>query len=339
MRVWSKSIVCVLAPAVITGLAACSTHPLPDDLSRETSTSIIHNIRCEAKGEVRRQVESLLVQSRSAAVRALAPEKVIEKLATIRAQDPALADTIERYSATAIAYGFEFHITENNNNSASALFSIPFVAAKAPTDRGSFSLGLSGGANLTREAERSIKMVENFKELAALDCSQAVQQRANLLYPITGSIGMAEVIKTFLKLGESGVGGPTPTTGADATFSDHVTFTTKLQGKVTPTIALAPLHDSFRLVNATASIGAERTDVHDMLVTLVFPKTGAPPGRASLGVRSRAGFEPGIFEDTKRRAAEELCIQSALAREDDEGIVRLSAPERYCIDDFSRFTR
>lgn len=333
MRIRSRGVISILGLSVVTGLAACSTHPLPDDISRETSVSIIRNIRCEARDEFIRQVALLLSRSRSAAVRAANPEDVINRPQSISALDPVIAATATNFADSVIAYKFTFHITETNKNSASLSFSLPFVASKPPTDRGNFGLGVSGGVHQTRDANREITMVESFLELTQLDCTKASEPRENLLYPITGTIGMNEVVATFLRLGTSGAGASMPGQTAfkiehpgEPQFSDTLRFTTDIAVGAKPKIMLSPMGQAFQLTQASADLSAGRTDIHELLVTLKFPLMRGIGG--AFIARSGAERTKNI-EATKRRAAEELCVQSALALED-EGVVRASAPESYC---------
>ena len=331
MRIRSRGIFSIFGFTVLTGIAACSTHPLPDDISRETSVSIIRNIRCEARDEFIRQVARLLSRSGSATVRAANPENIIDRPESINAHDPVIAGTVAKFAGSAIAYQFKFDITETNNNSASLSFSLPFIASNPPADRGNFGLGLSGGIHQKREAKREIKMVEGFQELAHLDCTKASERRANLLYPLTGTIGMNEVIATFLKLGTSGAGVSKPGQIAlqiegEPQFTDTLTFTTTISVGATPKIVLSPVGQAFQLTQASANLSADRKDIHELVVTLKFPEMRGIGG----AFFARSGIErENIIEATKRRAAEELCVQSALALED-EGIVRASAPEVYC---------
>ena len=44
---------CISALAFALSGAGCAIHPLPDDVSRETTFSIVQNIRCEAKAQVK----------------------------------------------------------------------------------------------------------------------------------------------------------------------------------------------------------------------------------------------------------------------------------------------
>ena len=333
MRIGLRGIISIFGSTVVTGLAACSTHPLPDDISRETSVSIIRNIRCEARDEFIRQVARLLSRSGSAAVRAANPENIIDRPESIKTHDPVIAGTVAKFTVSAIGYSFKFNITETNNNSASLSFSLPFIASNPPADRGNFGLGLSGGIHQKRDANREITMVESFLELAHLDCTKASEPPANLLYPITGTIGMNEVIATFLQLGTSGAGVSKPGQTAlniehpgEPQFTDTLTFTTDIGVGATPKIVLGPVGQAFQLTEASADLSAGRRDFHELVVTLKFPEMQGIGG----ALFARTGTErENIVEATKRRAAEELCVQRALALED-EGIVRASAPERYC---------
>jgi hypothetical protein len=74
-----------------SGLAGCSIHPLPDDVTRVSTYDIAQQIRCEAA-------------------------RAIKELAPV-------------YSQSVIGYEFEFHITEKNNASAGATLTHPFLKA------------------------------------------------------------------------------------------------------------------------------------------------------------------------------------------------------------------
>ena len=72
-------------------MSACATHPIPDDVTRDSTLNIVKKIRCEAR-------------------------KAIEE------HDPKRV-----FDAIEIAYNFKFTITENNNAGGSAIFSLPFT--------------------------------------------------------------------------------------------------------------------------------------------------------------------------------------------------------------------
>ena len=84
MGILSRLAIIGLAPA----LAACSIHPLPEDVTRKATYDIVEQIRCEARR--------------------------------------AVAEYARSYTTASIAYEFEFDITEDNNASADVTALIPF---------------------------------------------------------------------------------------------------------------------------------------------------------------------------------------------------------------------
>src|SRR3990170_1504123 len=192
-----RIIVVGIACLLIAVAPGCSVHPLPGDITRDTTFAIIHNIRCEARAEVKDHLQALLLRSPSVLVQSIDPEDALENLEKVRAHDPESASTIKRYSLSAIAYLFTFDITENDDaTKGSAHFALPW-------NHGKFTLDLTGELTKERIGSRKIGVVETFEELDQLDCSEASQQRRNLVYPITGSIGMAETVDSFFRLAES----------------------------------------------------------------------------------------------------------------------------------------
>jgi hypothetical protein len=318
---------------LVVSVVGCAIHPLPDDISRETTYSIIHNIRCEARAEIKSEVQALLMTSSSASVRAIDAEDVLENLDKIRKLDQDIGDKINKYRLSAIGYLFTFKITENNDaKNGKVNFILPL------TD-GLFTLDFEGGVEKKRDSDRKIGIVETFEELDGLDCTNVSHPESNLAYPITGSVGMAEVVDSFLKLAES--------VGSNKKFNDTLTYTTEIKAGVNPKLELKPVDNRFRLKTASANFDVSRKDVHELYVTLTFPveppaddkavrKFVSPKGLRSLAEGPPEEIVP-YTDETKKKAAEELCIQQALIREQQTGIVRLEAPEEYCKDDYSRY--
>jgi hypothetical protein len=315
------------------GGAGCSAHPLPDDISRETSYSIIQKVRCEAKAQVKEEVRALLMHSHSPAVQSLEPEKVLLKLDIVRKNDSAIADIIDKYKASVIGYAFTFTINEKDDNGGSADFRLPFSSS-------TFTLNLVGKANKDRTSDRKIDVVETFAELADLDCSETSGPSRNLLYPITGSIGMGEIVHSYLNLSETLRLGP-ETKVPQRIFVDTLKFTTDLQATATPSIELKRFPKSkFSLEKSSGTFFVDRHDFHQVIVTLIFPVLRVAEDQGSVRrsvspelLRSEA---PAVYDETKKLASEELCIQRALSREQQTGIVRYEAPEVYCRKDVQR---
>lgn len=285
--------------------AACSIHPLPDDVTRSSTFDIVQKIRCEARdavGEVGLTPRGRL--SYSSAWGEGGQHGPLTVATTRGWLYPGL-----QYAA--IGYSFQFAITESDNGSGSALFAFPF-------SNGTFSLGLSAGEDKRRKNDRSFDLIEDFAQLLA-DRSLACEPgEKNWKYPITGEIGLKEVVETYLRLsglkifnkpegggsggssgggGGSGGGGSGGSSGGGGSggggsssrvrdiyeFTDELTFTTTHNASVQPSVSLRAVPSDFRLTNASAAFGARREDIHSVTLAL---KAKPAPGPGAGGARS-----------------------------------------------------
>jgi hypothetical protein len=268
-----------------TVVAACSIHPLPEDFSRSTTFDIVQKIRCEARdavGEV-----------------ALTPKGRVSFISARDAVQPLSVETARGWLSpglqyAAIGYSFKFTITEADNGSASGLFQFPF-------SNGTFSLGVNAGEDKKRKNDRSFDLVEDFAQLlsdSGLICGPG---NKNWKYPITGEIGVREVIETYIRLSGLKIFNlPTPSSTSKVRdvyeFTDELTFTTTYNASVQPSVTLRPVPHDFRLVNASGNFGARREDIHG--VTLALKAKPAPvPG--TRGARFLLDGGPAGSADTK----------------------------------------
>jgi hypothetical protein len=238
-------------------VAGCSIHPLPDDVSPETTQRIVLNIRCEAKMAVRQRIAEALERTGDPRLMGIPPEDVARRIQDVHRFDTKLAHKFEKYFGSVIGYDFDFEIDEDNVKTAEAGFLWPFLKG------GAFSLDVDAHAKRHRTGHREFKMVETFEKLDLLDCRDYEQPPERRVYPITGSIGMANIMNTFIDLAEQG--------GGEQEFRDTITFATEFHGDVNPSITLEPIVDTFRLVKASANVSATRTDVHKLIVAIAFP--------------------------------------------------------------------
>lgn len=330
-------------------LVGCSTHPLVDDVTRQSTYAIVERIRCEA----------------ILAIDKLDRDKLIKK---------------EYLSSTYIGYEFQFLITENNNASASSMFRYPFT-------NGTLNVGLNAGAERARNSDRNFRIVESFGKV--LDdyrqsqhegkpkCTDSNREN-NWTYPIAGSVGLEEVITTYAKLdrlttlkqlrnrgggnegaerrGDGGQGGNDGPRRRDRlssgqnvipgqrryeeedaedndpnqrreedneppqTFSDKLTFTTKIAAGLKPTVTLSPVPKTFRLIEAAADIGVDRTDVHKVTIAIAVDKARLKGDRYryslhSLGVPNYSPLAPSTLQaaiDARGRVILELDRQRLL---------------------------
>lgn len=289
--------------------SGCAIHPLPEDVAttRNTTYYIVQKIRCEAKDAVR---ASAVDPAQQAAL-----DKI---LARLTAGKPPSAADITAIDATlrpglrdlVLGYNFTFTISEGDGSSGAASFAFPF-------SNGSFALSLGLGEDKERKAERTFIITETASELLGdteiTDCADS----ENWKYPITGRIGLDEVVDTYVKL--SGLGKGTATnsrfyrTNKDlGNFVDTLSFTTSYNGSVQPRLTLNPVKNDFRLTSASANLGATRKDIHKVAIVLTSIGLGTAPG----GARAFGAEGLGRGDAAGRAAAKNI-----LLREQTKGIL------------------
>jgi hypothetical protein len=256
-------------------LGGCAIHPLPENVTRETTYDIVQKIRCEGREAVDNIALRLVRKSTDPftlewADRVEAGEfSFIEGYKKYEASlkfDAYTKQMMMTYTTSAVTFDFWFDISEHNLNSAGAGFTMPVVP-------GLFTLDAAATANFERRSSRKFQIVNSFYELHGLSrsrCDNIAAWAGNVAYPITGKIGLQEVFETFVRLDSDVEGG----LGHEHRFSDELTFTTTVGSSVTPGIVLDPVPArAFRLFRATATANNSRIDEHK--VTLAVAK-GSP---------------------------------------------------------------
>jgi hypothetical protein len=276
MRPFYHLVIASLAPVLV----GCSIHPLVDDVTAETTADIVKHIRCEAK------------------------RAVIEH--DLRSKN-ALANTM-----LAIAYEFTFTINENNNAKGDMNGQIPFL-----TKGSSFQLLVNADSEQQRSSIRNFRILDSFDELRKADCSPQTLEK-NSVYPIAGEIGIYEVVTTFARLStvasvklekelQTTGSGLEPLNGVVFRFADTLTFTTTLNGGVTPTLTLAKVTNSFRVTSVnqgpsltqalspslftppaplrSSGLNVRRQDVHEVVIAMAGVPRSIDARRSGAGVR------------------------------------------------------
>jgi hypothetical protein len=255
-------------------LAGCAIHPLPEDVTRETSYQIVQKIRCEAREALTNLSVQVLRKSDNPRTLALADRIAAGELTVTelfdnpvyrRDVDPKVHRHFNVFALSAVAWDFSFTGLEKNNNSANAGF------RSLHGGTGTFTLGLKGGANFERQNERQVQFGDTFleldDELNPEFCADAAAGRRNFVYPITGKIGLQELFDTFVVISSRDLDPNSP--GGTKKFADVLSFKTTFTASADPKIVLSPGSSrSFRLVDASASVGAERTDTHKLTIAI-----------------------------------------------------------------------
>ena len=272
-----------LIPTVLSlGLTACAIHPLPEDVTGMKTTQIVHRIRCEALDAV------LQAEERINGEIADTPQKVARQQTRLKV-----------LSNIGIVLSFSLSGEEMNNiNSASATF-------QQPLHNGTFSLNANAGSlgdTLDRQNIRTFTVVDNFAELTKPEKQKICATEPagpNYAYPITGNIGVAEMINTFVTLAiyqdlgaEQGKSGGAPSLGMNTapTLVDTITFTTVLSVGVNPIWMLTPVGKAFQLTNASINLGVSRKDIHQVIVGLALPGPVSKLGPVQPSSSGTVGF-------------------------------------------------
>jgi hypothetical protein len=238
----------------------------------------------------------------------------VEALYKLGKGDPELADYIAAWDTVVIGFGYTFDITEDNNNSGGLSFNFPagIHAVK---------LGATAGLQNTRQNKKEFTIVASVANLmqskACLSPDMVALNRAavpnyspigyrgtpdaetraniersqtpNPIHPITGSIGMADVLGTFGSIWRGTEGGQSRATALqprkvakspygllpgnltedanDGGYIQTLAFTTKISGKINPTIEVA----GSNLTSGTFTSDNSRTDKHQLIVKISAP--------------------------------------------------------------------
>jgi hypothetical protein len=258
---------CCLGAVVGFGLFGCSTHPLPQDVARVSTVDIVRRIRCEAKDGLEAALQRATTQG---ALRRAHVERIV-KLSTI---------------------GFEFNFKMSEDNRAAAT-ELAFEKATSNPDEG-FKLTLIADLNRdqktaadnSRVNTRIFRVIDKLEDLHKARCNRVDTTRANPIYPITGSTGMAEVVRTYIELETiTDLTVPGAAAGKEiVVFSDALDFTTTFEAGAASDWELGTKHGTFKLTHASLSGSARRKDAHSVTVAL------ARDGGADPDLPERARF-------------------------------------------------
>jgi hypothetical protein len=261
--------------ALSTGLGACAIHPLPEDVTGVKTAQIVHRIRCEVLEAVETAENNITTEKSEKPWRAAQKQTRLNILKSV-----------------GIVLSFSLNGEEMNNiNSASATF-------QQTLHHGTFSLNpnaSSMGDTLDRQNIRTFTVVDNFGQMIknypnpAKACARQ-PTGSNYVYPITGNIGVAEMIDTFVNLAiyanlgaeqqnlKDGTGTPTLALNSAPTLVDTIAFTTVLSAGVTPMWTLTPVGKALQLTNASINLGVSRKDIHEVIVALALPGSASSSG-------------------------------------------------------------
>jgi len=292
--------------ALIILLGGCAIHPQPRDVTGVSTYEIVQQIRCETREAV---ISSALDYLTKGDVDPASREEGLRLKAEYAANPDSIAKLnpmlfkgevrkiLSVFWTTGVAYNFKLDMTEVNNLGGE----LDFIRALS---KGVFGLILRGGFDRTRQNVRTFTVTDNFGELVQRPtrCDGRLVG-PNYVYPITGRIGVDEVVHAFVFLtlfgnlgGDSGAPGAIPK--GPPTLADALQFTTTISGSANPRVDFAPIGRTLSVSHADLNVAARRTDKHQVIVGLALAAAAqAQLGSIREGLRGRlvAPVPPALF--------------------------------------------
>ena len=295
------------------GMAGCAIHPLPDDVTRLATREIVHHIRCEARAAIKQAIIDYLRKAeltdfmQRLESNQLSLDQLNQHLYEL---PPRVRANIVKYERAAISYDFTFDITEQNTVAAEVDFANLLSS-------GTFSMPAKGSSDLQRQTVRLFRVNDTFGELINFRPSRCTEDGSpeNFAYPVSGRIGLGELVETFVDLNEyqrltgSKDGDKVPT------IADTFNFQTTITGSVTPQVTLTPLNHLFNVSGASLGATSMRKDIHKVIVAMSLPpapKAAPVPTPGLLG--GLAPARPSTASERSNRAIDDAIYRSIIDR-------------------------
>jgi hypothetical protein len=256
-------------------LAGCAIHPLPEDFAGVQTYQIVRQIRCEARQAViDLTLEYLRGGTKVDAISRSIGERFDRNPETIDNLNPDLFkgpvhDALKVFWDTGIAYNFNLEMTEVNNINTSFNILKPFTNASG-------TVGFGAGLDRQRQNTRTFTVTDTFgnlvKKLPRNVCAGQVKGE-NYIYPMTGTIGINNMIQDFVFLSLFGnLAGKAEAPDGPPTMVDALEFQTFLSGNASPTITFSPVGKALSVSNASLTGTISRKDLHKVVVGLALSK-------------------------------------------------------------------
>ena len=303
-----------LVPTIAIVLAGCSIHPLQQEVTGVRTPDLVNFIRCETRLAIQDKAIDLLEHEPTINPPVIATLKELRGQrwrSDVRAgMTPQEARIYDKYIETGIAFDFSFDITEGDGVGGIA------DPIKLITN-GSAGIGLAASGDFKRQNLRHFIVSDtarNLLENRDLRCTSDYRG-SNYIYPISGSIGMKELISTFFDLNE--IRPLTEVDKATTVFADTLTFTTTFVGSVSPHVIVAPVGSGLGLAPPGASItgGASRIDKHSVIIGLSLdkPKGKLVTAAAVLpGTARRSALQRGSVRSPTEQSALDAVSQARI---------------------------
>ncbi|MER2251507.1 hypothetical protein ABS772_16445 [Methylorubrum podarium] len=252
--------------------SGCAIIPFTENAAGVNSQQISEKIKCETRTALKRIVLDVIRDPRSDGAKSNASaandiekdDSILKNKNYFRRLSRDTRAALEKYDGAAIGFDFTFTMTENNSLQGN-------LNLLSTLGRGTD--GLNFGASNTRER----KNIENFRITKILSDFFQPNLRcdnyhgaSNYIYPISGEIGIYEILKRFFDLNEGGDLGIS-STDKTSLYAVTVTFTTSFTGSVNPKITIIPIGKAYGIPDAGITAAATRSDIHTVIIALSLP--------------------------------------------------------------------
>jgi hypothetical protein len=234
-------------------LGGCAVHPLPEQVTGQSTLAIVTAIRCEAR-------HAILEHAASSA-----------------------------FDKGAIGFVFDFNITEHNTANLNLGFNqtLPkstFNLNLAPNS----ALTRTAERRFTMvDTFLELKKANCSQEALQSRFHYPIAGAIGLDEIIRTAVG----IDSLGTLEGFGVDGPTTVGGQAAVFSDHLTYITKFDtGNIAPALTLTPVTTAFALASASLTLQSDRQDQHELTLAIGLPEP--PKSTPKAAVRAAARTVP-----------------------------------------------
>ncbi|WP_434118754.1 hypothetical protein [Sinorhizobium meliloti] len=262
-------------------VSSCATRPLPEDVTRLNTYAIVTKIRCEARDAVFAELLEYLRNSNHNVSPHIISE--IEKKPSIIAQfdrrrlPASIREKVDLYANAAIVYDFNFDMSQHSTNSLGATLNDTWSS-------GLFNLGISGTNERTRRNQRQFRVEDTFYKLFTNPPScepysknGTFERKRNYAYPITGYIGIQEIVDTFWRLNEDHILGNVDSDQPKVNkLADEIEFTTMNKFSTTPSTELDPANH-LKIVVVNAESTHWRQDVHTVTIGIAVEDEEVEP--------------------------------------------------------------
>ncbi|MCV3211103.1 hypothetical protein OHD62_31045 [Mesorhizobium sp. YC-39] len=204
----------------------------------------------------------------------------------LRQPDPELEYIVETYSKMFIGYRFDFDMTQTDSLDGS-------VDLLSVLTRGTLTTPISASVEGKRKsqdtwvaADRVDLLLGNLpliRRCNDLREDKLQPSRSHIVYPITGTLGLRDIVRGFVNKNQSGnlIGEKTEAellTAAETppvpTETVDMIFTTTLKSGLNPQLQLTPLSGT-NVKQAMLKANRQRDDVHSLTIVMQLPRVGS----------------------------------------------------------------